>query len=180
MDSKKKKIILIDDNKLSLPEGLIPNDVTQFLIEYLEDGRLILSPVSSSDQIPPDFQDASQGSEKMADLAEVIDIRLGRKRTKKTKAKNQQLDHEKKLKSARKSEEDTLFDDGFVRLHHFSSRLEAEMLGEILRQSDLPFLIQSEDIGIFGPGAAPAPGGAVLVVRRTDLEYAKTLLAGLI
>lgn len=69
---------------------------------------------------------------------------------------------------------------GFVKLHLFPSRLEAEMVGEILKQSEVPYLIQSEDIGIFGPGAATGPGGACMAVRKTDLDYAKRILSGLI
>lgn len=58
--------------------------------------------------------------------------------------------------------------------------MEAEMAGEILKQSEIPYLIQSEDIGIFGPGAGPAPMGARLMVRQDDLQDAKVLLSGLI
>ncbi len=68
----------------------------------------------------------------------------------------------------------------FVALHDFSSRVEAEMAGEILEQAGIPFLIQSEDIGIFGPGGGPAPTGAQLLVRLEDLPDATTLLTGLI
>lgn len=68
----------------------------------------------------------------------------------------------------------------FILLHRFSSRMEAEMAGEILKQAEIPYLIQSEDIGIFGPGAGPAPMGARLMVRQDDLQDAKVLLSGLI
>ncbi len=34
----------------------------------------------------------------------------------------------------------------------FSSRLEAEAIGYALDQYDIPFLVQSSDIGVFGPG----------------------------
>jgi hypothetical protein len=68
----------------------------------------------------------------------------------------------------------------FILLHLFQLRMEAEMAGEILSQAEIPYLIQSEDIGIFGPGASPAPAGARLLVRETDLEDAKALLSGLI
>ncbi len=174
MASKKKQIIPIDKNKITLPVGLVPKDVTQFSIEAMEDGRLVLSPIPPAAQVPPAPQTSTQKFEKTVSLAEIVDIRLGRKRAKKIEPRKQKQAREGK------AEEASSVDDGFVRLHHFSSRLEAEMLGEILRQADIPFLIQSEDIGIFGPGAAPAPGGARLVVRRTDREYAKTLLSGLI
>ncbi|MCG3113666.1 MAG: DUF2007 domain-containing protein [Candidatus Manganitrophus sp. SB1] len=68
----------------------------------------------------------------------------------------------------------------FILLHRFPSRMEAEMAGEILKQGEIPYLIQSEDIGIFGPGAGPAPMGARLMVRQDDLQDAKVLLSGLI
>ncbi len=68
----------------------------------------------------------------------------------------------------------------FVLLHRFPSRIEAEMAGEILKQAEIPYVIQSEDIGIFGPGSSPAPMGARLMVRSDDFQDAKVLLAGLI
>jgi len=68
----------------------------------------------------------------------------------------------------------------FVLLHRFSSRMEAEMAAEILKQAKIPYLIQSEDIGVFGPGASPAPMGARLMVRQDDFQDAKILLSGLI
>ena len=58
--------------------------------------------------------------------------------------------------------------------------MEAEMAGEVLKQAEIPYLIQSEDIGIFGPGASPAPAGARLLVPQEDLQDAEILLAGLI
>jgi hypothetical protein len=64
----------------------------------------------------------------------------------------------------------------FIVLSVFSSRLEAEMAGEILAKVEIPFLIQSDDIGLFGPGAIPAPSGATLLVRKEDLLEAKALL----
>jgi len=68
----------------------------------------------------------------------------------------------------------------FVVLYLFPSRIEAEMAGEILKEGEIPYLIQSEDIGLFGPGAGPAPAGARLMVRQGDVEDAKVLLTGLI
>lgn len=177
---QKKKIISIDGNKITLPIDLIPKDVSAFSIEAMEDGRLILSPLPASRAtLPPvtqsdDAQSKAQQIETSDQLAEVVDIRLGRKRSKKNEGEKRQATNAGNL------EDDFNPEDGFVRLHHFPSRMEAEMIGEILKQAGLPFLIQSEDIGIFGPSAAPAPGGAGLVVRRTDLDYAKALLSGLI
>ena len=68
----------------------------------------------------------------------------------------------------------------FTLLNLFPSRMEAEMAGEILKQAEIPYIIQSEDIGLFGPGASPAPAGARLLVREADLDDAKSLLSGLI
>ncbi|MBI3804393.1 MAG: DUF2007 domain-containing protein [Nitrospirae bacterium] len=68
----------------------------------------------------------------------------------------------------------------FTILHRFQSRMEAEMAGEILSQAHIPYLIQSEDIGIFGPGASPTPAGARLLVHPEDLEEARTRLLGMI
>ena len=68
----------------------------------------------------------------------------------------------------------------FIRLSVFPSRLEAEMAGEILAKVEIPFLIQSDDIGIFGPGAVPAPSGAKLLVREEDLSEAEALLPKLL
>ncbi len=174
MASKKKQIISIDQNRITLPSVLIPKDVTSFSVEAMEDGRLILSPVPPGAQVSSGAQSTTQKTKKTEGLAEIIDIRLGRKRSKKTETGKQTQG------SAGTEDNGYSAEDGFVRLHHFPSRMEAEMIGEILKQAELPFLIQSEDIGIFGPGAAPAPGGAGLVVRKTDLAYARTLLAGLI
>jgi len=64
----------------------------------------------------------------------------------------------------------------FIGLSVFPSRLEAEMAGEILAGVKIPFIIQSEDIGIFGPGAVPAPSGAKLLVREEDFQEAEALL----
>lgn len=64
----------------------------------------------------------------------------------------------------------------FIQLSVFPSRLEAEMAGEILGRVEIPFLIQSDDIGIFGPGAVPAPSGAKLLVREEDFSEAESLL----
>ncbi len=68
----------------------------------------------------------------------------------------------------------------FVVLHLFQLRMEAEMAGEILKEGEIPYIIQSEDIGLFGSGAGPAPAGARLMVRKADLEDAKVLLTGLV
>ncbi|MCP4656417.1 MAG: hypothetical protein GY856_13470 [bacterium] len=53
----------------------------------------------------------------------------------------------------------------FVVIARFSSRLEAEAIGHALDQYDIPFLVQSADIGMFGPGhLGRTPVGAALCV----------------
>ena len=50
----------------------------------------------------------------------------------------------------------------YVEIARFNSRLEAEAIGHALDQYDIPFLVQSPDIGRFGPGCAggaPGPAG---------------------
>lgn len=60
----------------------------------------------------------------------------------------------------------------------FSSRLEAEAVGNALDQYDIPFLVQSEDIGIFGPGhTGMTPQGAVLLVPAEYEGQVKELLS---
>ena len=65
----------------------------------------------------------------------------------------------------------------FVRVAQFPSRLEAESVGHALDPHDIPFLVQSADIGIFGPGHTGAtPGGAALLVPEEKLEEVSRLL----
>ncbi len=65
----------------------------------------------------------------------------------------------------------------YVEIARFDSRLEAETIGHALDQYDIPFLIQSPDIGMFGPGfTGRAPGGAGLHVPADRAEEAKELL----
>lgn len=60
----------------------------------------------------------------------------------------------------------------------FPSRLEAEAVGNALDQYDIPFLVQSEDIGIFGPGhTGMTPQGAVLLVPAEYEGRVKELLS---
>lgn len=64
--------------------------------------------------------------------------------------------------------------EDFVTVARFGSRLEAETIGHALDPHDIPFLIQSDDVGIFGPGmTGVTPSGAKLMVpadRRADVE----------
>ena len=65
----------------------------------------------------------------------------------------------------------------FTEIARFDSRLEAEALGHALDQYGIPFLIQSHDIGMFGPGhLGRTPGGAGLCVPADRAEQASELL----
>lgn len=65
----------------------------------------------------------------------------------------------------------------FVEIAVFPSRLEAETIGHALDQYDIPFLIQSHDVGMFGPGmAAITPGGASLRVPADRVDEVRELL----
>jgi hypothetical protein len=65
----------------------------------------------------------------------------------------------------------------FVELARFSSRLEAEAVGHALDQHGIPFLVQSADVGIFGPGmVGTSPIGARLLVPEDRLEEVQELL----
>lgn len=64
-----------------------------------------------------------------------------------------------------------------TKVGHFNSRLEAETIGNALRQYEIPFIVRSEDVGIFGPGHTGAtPQGASLWVPEEDLPRVKELL----
>ena len=175
MASKKKKIsVLLDEGRVALPRELIPKGVTQFECEQSEDGRIILSPLKTTSNASPNFARVLKHERGKEEVAQVIDFQESRAFRRKRCA-------QKSRENFSVAQSGLLGRNGeFVKLHLFSSRLEAEMLGEILRQSEIPYLIQSEDIGLFGPGASPAPGGARLVVRKCDLEDARDLLIGLI
>ena len=65
----------------------------------------------------------------------------------------------------------------FVEIARFGSRLEAETIGHALDQYDIPFLVQSPDIGIFGPGMmGTSPVGAVLCVPEDRVAEVEELL----
>jgi hypothetical protein len=64
----------------------------------------------------------------------------------------------------------------YAKLKTFASRMEAEMAAELLTKARIPFIIQSEDTGIFGPGNMPSPRGARLLVPDEDMKRAKDLL----
>jgi len=54
--------------------------------------------------------------------------------------------------------------------------MEAEMAAELLKKAQIPFIIQSEDTGIFGPGNMPSPRGARVLVPEEDMQRAQDLL----
>lgn len=65
----------------------------------------------------------------------------------------------------------------FVEIARFPSRLEAETVGHALDQHDIPFIVQSDDIGIFGPGMSGwTPSGARLLVPESAREEVGKLL----
>ena len=66
----------------------------------------------------------------------------------------------------------------YIEIAVFPSRLEAETVGHALDQYDIPFLVQSADIGIFGPGMTGfTPEGAKLLVPSRRLEEVRRLLS---
>ncbi len=65
----------------------------------------------------------------------------------------------------------------FSEIAWFSSRLEAEAVGHALDQYDIPFLVQSHDTGMFGPGMVGwSPGGAALLVPEDRIAEVRELL----
>jgi len=66
----------------------------------------------------------------------------------------------------------------FKEVGNFASRLEAETIGHALEQHSIPFLVQSEDVGIFGPGhSGRTPRGATLLVSEEDVERVHELMS---
>ncbi len=65
----------------------------------------------------------------------------------------------------------------YVEIATFASRLEAETIGHALDQHDIPFLVQSHDIGMFGPGMTGfTPSGASLQVPADRVDEVRELL----
>ena len=59
----------------------------------------------------------------------------------------------------------------------FNSRIEAETVGHALDQYDIPFMVQSGDTGMFGPGMiGRSPVGASLLVPEEHLDEVRELL----
>ena len=67
----------------------------------------------------------------------------------------------------------------FVEIARLPSRLEAETIGHALDEHEIPFLVQSPDIGMFGPGFAGAnpAGGAALLVPEDAVDRVRELLS---
>ncbi len=66
----------------------------------------------------------------------------------------------------------------FVKVADFPSRMEAETVGHALDQYGIPFLVRTDDIGIFGPGfIMPSAGGASLWVPAERMPEVTELLA---
>ncbi len=67
---------------------------------------------------------------------------------------------------------------GYVEVSWFPSRLEAEAVGHALDQYDIPFLVQSADTGMFGPGMTGwSPQGAKLLVPEERLAEVRELIS---
>ncbi len=65
----------------------------------------------------------------------------------------------------------------FVEIAVFDSRLEAEAIGHALDPHGIPFLVQSHDVGMFGPGmVGSSPAGARLLVPENRVEEVRQLL----
>jgi len=66
----------------------------------------------------------------------------------------------------------------FVEVARFPSRLEAETVGHALDAHEIPFLVKSDDVGIFGPGmVGTSPAGATLWVSDEHLARVRELLS---
>ena len=55
---------------------------------------------------------------------------------------------------------------------NFRTMVEAEMAAGLLREAEIPYLIQSAE----GVGVVPMPGGATILVRRSDFSQAARVL----
>ncbi len=174
MATQKPLVLSVDQDRITLPKELIPDNVSLFGYELQDDGRIILTPLgATADETPDSLKIKTPVVEKKMGT-KVIDFQAAQS------LRNKRVQKNKNPSNTIKSPVSLGKNTAFVKLHLFASRLEAEMAGEILNQSEIPYLIQSEDIGLFGPGAAPAPGGAGITVRKSDLEFSRDLLSGLI
>ena len=66
----------------------------------------------------------------------------------------------------------------YTEVRRFNSRLEAETVGHALDQYGIPFMVKSDDIGIFGPGHTGAvPSGVALWVPDDRVEEVQRLIS---
>lgn len=66
----------------------------------------------------------------------------------------------------------------FEEVAKFPSRLEAEAVGHALDQYEIPFVVQSADVGMFGPGMTGwSPEGARLLVPADRVDEVLELLS---
>ena len=66
----------------------------------------------------------------------------------------------------------------WAEIARFTSRLEAETVGHALDQYEIPFVVQSPDVGMFGPGmVGTSPVGASLMVPEDRLDDVRELLS---
>jgi hypothetical protein len=65
----------------------------------------------------------------------------------------------------------------FIEIGRFGSRLEAETVGHALDQYGIPFIVKSENVGVFGPGAeGNLVGGASLWVPDEAADEVRVLI----
>ena len=67
-----------------------------------------------------------------------------------------------------------------IEVSRFPSRLYAEMAQEALRREGISSIVQSDDIGVFGPtlaGTAVNAVPAILKVRHRDFERSEHIIA---
>jgi hypothetical protein len=65
-----------------------------------------------------------------------------------------------------------------VEIARFPSRLEAESIGHALDQYGIPFLVRSDDIGMYGPGMTGwSPQGASLWIAADRADEVRELLS---
>lgn len=65
-----------------------------------------------------------------------------------------------------------------VEIARFSSRLEAESIAHALDQYAIPFVVRSDDIGIYGPGMTGwSPQGASLWITADRVDEVRELLS---
>ncbi len=67
-----------------------------------------------------------------------------------------------------------------IPIQNFAGRMQADMAGHLLDDEGIPFLVKSDDIGIYGPGAeGQTVQGATLWAPEERAEEARELLRAL-